>query len=99
MFKHKGTIKQLEMHPVFWGIQEQDATLYGIDWNAPLGTDDDQAEAVDVPPIHNQLIASDYSELCALMDPTAYSESHGLDQYRYTVEFVEDSVTVLAYVQ
>ena len=59
-------------------MQERDTPLYGIDWNTPLGTDDDQAEAVEVHATGNPLSANDYSELCELVDPTAYSDSHRL---------------------
>lgn len=64
--------------------------LYGIDWNAPFSTDDDQAEAIEVPAIHNPLAEGDYLELCEVVNPMAQSDSYGLDQYRLTVDFVED---------
>ena len=74
-------------------MQEQDTPLYGIDWNAPLGTDDDQPENVEVHTTHNPLSANHYSELCELVDPTVYSDYHGLDQYRLAVQFVEDKLS------
>lgn len=67
--------------------------MYGIDWNAPLDADEDDVEAVEVPAIHNPLRAKDYSELCELVDPTTPSHSYGLDQYRLTVDFVEDKLS------
>ena len=55
--------------------------LYCIDWDAPLAAEDDYAEAFEVPATHNPLTASDYSELCELVNPMVYSESHGINHY------------------
>ena len=73
-------------------LQEQDTVFFGIDWNAPFGTEDDQAEAIEVPAILNPLTEGDYSELCELVNPMAHSDSYGLDQYRLTVDFVETKI-------
>ena len=72
--------------------KELDTRLYGIDWNAPLGTDDDSAKAVQVSAIHNPLSPDDYSQLCDVVDPTAYSDTHGVDQYIATLQFIVDRV-------
>ena len=36
------------------------------------------------------LAEGDYLELCEVVNPMAQSDSYGLDQYRLTVDFVED---------
>ena len=68
-------------------IKEIDSRLYGIDWDAPLATDED-VEVVEVPGIPNPLSSSDYADLCQAIDPTAHSESYGVDEYITTVQFV-----------
>ena len=57
-----------------------------------MGTDEDHAQMVEVPATENLLSASDYSELCTLLDPTVSTDSHGLDQYRLTLQFVADKI-------
>lgn len=69
------------------------ATLYGIDWNAPLGTDSDEVEAVEIPATSNPLISSDFSQLQQLIHPTSESDNHGIDQYLATIRFVESKVS------
>lgn len=73
-----------------WG---QDIALYGIDWNAPLGTDDDNTAMIEVPMIETPPNDRDYSELCTLIDPTTSTDFYGIDQYRLALEFVTDKLT------
>lgn len=54
---------------------------------------DDDAELVDVPTTINPLHPSDYGELERAINPTAYSENHGRDQYIATVQFVHNKVS------
>lgn len=63
--------------------------LYGIDWDAPLATDDDVVDAVEVSDIPNPLSSHDYAQLCQTIDPTAHSESYGVDEYIAAVQFVQ----------
>lgn len=65
--------------------------LYGIDWDAPLGTEEgtDEADAVDVSRTINPLTSSDYIELQQFIDPTSDSGNYGIDQYFMVVRFVE----------
>ena len=72
--------------------QEDTAALYGIDWNAPLNSDAD-VEAVQVPATVNPLTSSDYTELQHVIDPTANSDDHGIDQFFHAVRFVESKVS------
>ena len=47
--------------------------MYGIDWDAPLSTDDD-VDSVGVPATPTPLSSTDYAELCQTIDPIAHSE-------------------------
>lgn len=66
--------------------------LYGIDWNAPLGTDE-EPEAVEIPPTRSPLTRSDYAQLQQLIDPALDSGHHGIEQYLTAVRFVESKVS------
>ena len=61
--------------------------LYGIDWDAPLSTDND-ADMVEVPEVHNPLSETDYTELCETIDPLSATDNHGIDHYINAVQFV-----------
>lgn len=63
--------------------QDDNIALYGVDWDAPLTSDDD-AEAVEVPATINPLTSRDYLELQQSVDPTVGSDSHGVDHYLNT---------------
>ena len=65
--------------------------MYGIDWNAPLTTDD--AEVVEVPETTCPLTQSDFSELCRLIDPASASDNYGMDQYLGAVHFTERKIS------
>ena len=71
--------------------------LYGIDWDAPLLTEQevDEAEAafVDVSRTINSFTSSDYTELQQLIDPVSESANHGIDQYLFAVRFVESKLS------
>ena len=70
----------------------QDISHYGMDWNAPLGTNDDHAAMVEVPATENPLNDSDYTELCILFDPTVSTDSHGLQQHPIALQFVANTL-------
>ena len=70
-----------------------DTALYGVDWDAPMGTDDDAA-GVEVPELTNPLSAADYTELQRLINPLADTDGHGVDEYLATVRFVQSKVTM-----
>lgn len=72
-----------------FSFQEQDLQLYGIDWDAPMSTDNGSVESVAVPGIPNPLSSANYSLLCQTIDPTSPSESYGVEEYIATVRFVE----------
>ena len=63
--------------------------LYGIDWDAPLTTNAENVDAIEVLGIPSPLSAADYAQLCHTIDPTAFSECNGVDEYISTVWFVE----------
>ena len=65
--------------------------MYGMDWDAPLISDDD-AEAVEVPATLHPLTSQDYAELQQAIDPISESDSQGIDHYCNTVHFVENKV-------
>ena len=74
-------------------IQAQAEAHYGIDWNAPLGTDED-ADAVELPTTRNPLTVTDYVQLQQVIDPYSNSDDHGIDQYLLAVDFVEHKVSL-----
>ncbi len=68
------------------------ATLYGIDWNAPLGCDD-TADAVQVPRTDNPLTPEDYERLCQEVDASSDFGEYGIDQYLATLCFVQARIS------
>ena len=60
-----------------------------VDWNAPLGTDDD-AEAVKIPATENR---TDYTQLQQLINPSTDPDNHGITQYLLAVDFVQQKVS------
>ena len=68
--------------------------MYGIDWDAPLSTDDD-VDSVGVPATPTPLSSTDYAELCQTIDPIAHSESYGVDEYIAAVQFVQRRIIAL----
>ena len=66
---------------------QEDQAFYGIDWNAPLTTDDDDANAVIVPPTVCPLSQSDFADLCQIVNPSIDLGDHGISQYLAVVNF------------
>ena len=74
-------------------LQVQAVVQYGIDWNAPLGTDDD-IDAVETPSTENPLTPTDYTQLQQVINPSSNSDNHGIDHYLLAVDFVEHKVSL-----
>ena len=69
---------------------QDDITLYGIDWNGPIPTtEDDQVEvaSTDIP-----LQEQDYIQLQSTISPLTESECQGVDLYIQTLEFVQQKL-------
>ena len=86
--KHKQTVGYNE----WFCCPQTQAALYGIDWDAPLGTDEG-ADAVEVPATPNPLTPADYSQLCQLVDPASDSDNHGINHYLAAVHFTQHKVS------
>lgn len=77
----------------FFSFQvDVDISHYGIDWNAPLSTDDD-IEAVEVPATRNPLTLSEFAQLQQTIDPSLPTDDYGVNQYLMTVDFVLSKVS------
>jgi hypothetical protein len=72
-------------------MAQVDLPHHGIDWNAPMSTDND-VEAVEIPATQNPLSLSDFAQLQETIDPFLPSDDHGICQYLMTVHFVESKV-------
>ncbi len=67
------------------------ATLYGIDWNAPLDCED-TADSVEVPRTLNPLTSDDNAQLRQVVDTSRDPGDYGIDQYLATLRFVQAKV-------
>ena len=68
------------VHIIFLNLIQDDAILYGIDWDGPI-TDSDEADQVSVPEIRNPLTHSDYEEVCAAVSANWESDCYEVDIY------------------
>lgn len=59
---------------------------YGVDWDGPLVSDDDNV--VIVPTTNSPLPEYDMQELASRINPLAFSDELGIDLYVQTVHFV-----------
>lgn len=72
-------------------MQVVNSHLLGIDWNAPMGSDED-ADVVEIPATCNPL-TPDFAQLQLLVDPLSDSDSHEIDQYLTAVTFTQNKVS------
>lgn len=77
-------------HKILTLIQE-DAILYGIDWDGPI-SDSDEANQVSVPEVRNPLAGNDYEELCTAVSTNNNSDCYGIDIYIRVLQFVHDKL-------
>lgn len=73
-------------------LQVHSEEEYGIDWNAPLGIDDD-AVAVEIPATENPLTPTDYTQLQQLINPSTDPDNHGITQYLLAMDLVQQKVS------
>lgn len=73
-------------------LQVHSEEEYGIDWNAPLQTDDG-VEAVEIPATENPLTSTDYTQLQQLINPSTDPDNHGITQYLLATDFVQQKVS------
>lgn len=73
---------------MYVSFSQETATLFGIDWDAPLSTDSSDAEQVHIPDIPNPLSPADYARLQNAVRPMEWSSDFGSTQYRRTLNFV-----------
>lgn len=71
-----------------YACMQDDAQLYGVDWNGPIPLDDD-AEQVEVPFTDIPLSESDYSELVETISPQNEDGNYGIGVYSCVLSFVE----------
>ena len=69
---------------------QEDANIYGIDWNGPISLIDD--DTVIVPETTCILTDEDIEELKITVLPASFSESFGVDLYMSTFSFVQDKL-------
>ena len=72
-------------------ITQEDAYVYGIDWNGPT-TEYDDDNTVTLPETACPLEPRDFEELKATISPLTPSENHGIEIYLATVTFVMNKV-------
>ena len=70
---------------------QEDANIYGIDWNGPISLIDDD-DTVIVPETTCILTDEDFEELKITVLPASFSESFGVDLYMSTFSFVQDKL-------
>jgi len=70
-------------------LQDDNATDYGIDWDAPLASVGDDPEAIEVPNKCNILQDEDYAELKTTIRPGDDDGNYGIDQYITCIQFTE----------
>lgn len=68
------------------------AELFGIDWDAPLPTDDDEVESIIAPDIPNPLTVAQFVELQATVHPSTSNSNYGLDYYIEVVRYSQSRV-------
>lgn len=68
-------------------LKQEEAILYGIDWDGPLSVEDDEG-SVTVPvvpcPIDEQFLENMYGRI----NPLAHSLNYGVDLFLATVDYV-----------
>ena len=77
---------------VHLNLIQEDAILYGIDWDGPI-PDSDEFDQVNVSEIHNPLTDSDYEELCRAVSVNSNSDCYGVDIYIRVLQFVHDKLS------
>ena len=71
--------------------QDEASGDYGIDWDAPLSTEDD-LQAVHMNRINNPLTEDDFIQLCELVNPCTDDGNHGIFHYLTTLSFTENKL-------
>ena len=74
-----------------YNLIQEDAILYGIDWDGPI-TDSDEADQVTVSEVHNLLADSNYEELCTTVSANDNSNCYGVDIYIRLLQFIHDKL-------
>ena len=69
---------------------QEDASIFGIDWNGPLSDEDDSQ--VSVPHTHCPLSQDQFVSLQSRVSPLGDSENHGIDLYLQTLTFVAQAM-------
>lgn len=62
--------------------------LFGIDWDAPLPTVEDEVESVNVPEVHNPLTVEQFAELQVTVLPSSDDSDYGIAYYIEVVDFI-----------
>ncbi len=62
----------------------QDMTLYGIDWNGPISTDEEE-DRIEVSTTENPLEERDYIQLQSTLSSLSASDNVGVDLYIKTL--------------
>lgn len=76
--------------PTLLLLMQEQTGLYGIDWDAPLPLDPEDAESVDVPDIPNPLSDEHFLELRSTLCIAPEDETdYGVSKYMDVVHFVE----------
>ena len=70
-------------------FQQEDALMFGIDWDGPITTEVGDPDRVALPLAEIPLSDDDYTDLCELVNPLSTSSNHGIDSYMLT--FVKTS--------
>lgn len=73
-------------------MQTAEFQLYGIDWDAPLPTDDD-VQIVSVPTLTNPLSEEQFTDLQVTLPPAIQDSDYGLSLYLDCVRYVQLRLT------
>jgi hypothetical protein len=76
-----------------FSLLQEEAQMYGIDWDGPIPDHEDEVDWVTVPDCRCPLSAEDYDDLEHAISPTAASSNYGIDLYLSVVRFVEDKLS------
>ena len=73
---------------------QEEAQLYGIDWDGPMPDfEDEEVDHVTVPECLCPISPDDYDELEQTISPSATSSNYGIDLYSSAVAFVEEKLS------
>lgn len=80
------------LFPIVWlWFLQEDAQLYGVDWDGPMSTAAGDPEGVQVPSTERPMGDNSFAQLVELINPLSPSSNYGIDLYLSTLAFVNST--------